>query len=190
MSHDPYVYPGTNVLRNLFGIRNPARLRSVEYAATTARMATGPDYPLTADGYRATRRFLFQDIFDWAGDLRTVPLAKGNTAFPPPTFLERSLHDRFRQAALIAFATLDSATFCREAAHHIAELNAMHPFREGNGRTMRVHLQQLARSAGLVFDPARFAPREWMEASIVSFHGDEEPMRHVIAQGILLAHED
>ena len=61
---DPYVCPCTVVLQNGFDARNPVRLAVLEYAATRARAAEGPTFPLSADGYRATHRHLFQDVFD------------------------------------------------------------------------------------------------------------------------------
>ncbi len=59
MEDDPYVYPGTEVLRNRLDERDPARLAVLEYAATRARAAEGPTFPLSVDGYRATHRHLF-----------------------------------------------------------------------------------------------------------------------------------
>lgn len=75
--------------------------------------------------------------------------------------------------------------FARGAAHHIAELNAIHPFREGNGRTMRLHLRQLGEQAGHEISLKRIGANAWMDASIRSFRTiDEQPMQRVILDAI------
>ncbi len=86
--------------------------------------------------------------------------------------------------AIGGFAGMDALTFAAKAAHHITELNAIHPFREGNGRTMRFHLEQIAHQAGHRIHLAGIEARAWVGASAASFRGDEQPLVRVIGQAM------
>ncbi len=185
---DPYVYPGTATLRNRFGLRDPGLLRVAEYVATRARGLDAPWFPLTPEGFKATHRHLFQDVFPWAGQVRTVELTHPRNAgpFAFARLIEGALSRQFRDlAAGGGVAGLDAAAFAARAAHHVGELNAIHAFREGNGRTMRLHLQRLATGAGHRLDTSRLPAEAWNEASNVSFHkGDDGPLASVILRGM------
>jgi cell filamentation protein len=81
-SDDPYVYPGTQTLRNRLDITNPKELSRVERSLVTDRIAQGiPQGPFDLTHLRAIHRHLFQDIYDWAGQLRTVEINKGGHQF-------------------------------------------------------------------------------------------------------------
>lgn len=92
---DPYVYPGTDVLRNKLGLRDNAMLRLVEYAYTADRATNAPRFEMSAAGYRATHKHLFDDLYDWAGKMRTVVLTKNDDTFAMPMAVETSLAQRF-----------------------------------------------------------------------------------------------
>ncbi len=151
---DPYVYPGTLTLRNWLGLTDAALLRLAEYAYTRQRTADAPPFLLTPYGFEATHRHLFGNIFPWAGQVRTVGLTHpwDQNPFAFPNLIDGSLARQFRALSADSnLAGLDPATFAAKVAHQIGELNAIHAFRDRNGRTMRLHLRQLAARAG----PAR-----------------------------------
>lgn len=182
---DPYLYPGTDVLRNRFGIRDAGLLRLAEYAATTRRATDVTVLPLAARGFLAAHRHLFQDVYDWAGKPRTVTLAKGGSMFALPHAVGPSLEKRFADLAAKKYLRgLAAEAFAAGAAHHVSELNAIHSFREGNGRAMRLHLQQLAAQAGYHLDQERLPAKAWIDASIAAFGGDEAPLADVILGAI------
>ncbi len=95
---DPYVYPGTFTLKNTLGLTDPALLRIAEYAITQLRERDAPSFPMTPDGYKATHRHLFGDVFSWAGQTRTVGLThpKHEMPFANPQFVEGTLAKQFR----------------------------------------------------------------------------------------------
>ena len=94
-------------------------------------------------GYRALHHHIFQDVYDWAGEYRTVNIAKTHLFCLAP-FIEKEMGRQFRELnAENNLQRLDMDTFADRAAHHIIELNAIHPFREGNGRTNRLFLEVL-----------------------------------------------
>jgi cell filamentation protein len=190
MAGDPYVYPGTDVLKNRLGIRDAGALRTFEYGATIARALTAPYFPLTALGYKTAHRHLFGALYDWAGQSRTVDMSKGETVFARAAYIDASLQECFDNLAKAGFLHgMAPAAFAAASAHHISEINAIHPFREGNGRGMRLHLKQLAAQAGYQLDINDIAGPVWMQSSIAAFNGDEGPLARLIGNVIGLNRE-
>ncbi|RZM36950.1 MAG: cell filamentation protein [Sphingomonas sp.] len=182
---DPYTYPGTDTLRNRLGITEEKTLTEAERRLTQARGAEAArlTFPATADGYRSLHRHLFQDLYDWAGQDRTVNIAKGGSSFAAVPYLARELDKLFADArAKEGFRGLPRDEFFDRLGNHINEINAIHPFREGNGRTMRHHAAQLARDAGHPIRIASIDKTAWMEASRHGFlTGDHRGMTAVLA---------
>lgn len=175
---DPNCYPGTTVLKNKLDLRDRAKLEAFE-AEITAQRASEPlpagalDYP----HYCAIHRHLFQDIYPWAGEIRTVRIAKDGNWFCYPEHIDRQMSNLFgRLTREKHFKGLSAAAFAVKAAHFLAELNAIHPFREGNGRTQLSFLTLLADQAGHPFDLDRLAPEAMLDATVQSFRGNEAPL--------------
>jgi cell filamentation protein len=179
---DPYCYPGTSVLKDLPGLRTQAELDVFEAVATTKRAEEPlPVGRLNHTHYRAIHRHLFQDAYSWAGRLRRVRVTKGNNTFCFPENIGREMKELFGWLeSENHLRDLDSETFAAKAAHMLAELNAIHPFREGNGRTQNVFLDVLAARAGHPLDFERLYPPDMLQAMIASFGGDEQPLAKLI----------
>lgn len=180
---DPYCYPGTSVLKNRLGLRDQAELNSFEALITTQRsdepLRLGP---LDVDGYRGIHRHLFQDVYDWAGEFRTVRIARQGSMFCYPEHIDREMDLVFDAlAAGDEFKGLQPAAFASRAAHLLSDLNAIHPFREGNGRTQNVFLTILAERAGHPLELGRLRPQELLDAMIAGFSGNEQPLGDLIA---------
>src|SRR5580658_2175212 len=92
---DPYLYPGTNVLKNLRGLTDPGLLARFEARRTHRRITELIDTPLTGKfdiaHFKAIHRYIFQDVFEWAGEFRTVNISKGSHLFGLAAFLEPAL---------------------------------------------------------------------------------------------------
>ncbi len=181
---DPYCYPGTSVLKNRLDLRTQSELDEFEAMITTQRA----DEPLPVgqqdyDHYRAIHHHLFQDIFDWAGEIRTVRITKGDNTFCYPENIDAQMYRLFGElAAAKQLCGLNVEDFAAKAAHVMAELNAIHPFREGNGRTQNVFLSILAERAAHPLDFERLNPPDMLQAMIASFGGNEEPLARLIRQ--------
>lgn len=185
LARDPYSYPDTDTLRNRLGITDDTMLTEAERRLTLARgaQAARMNFPNSADGYRALHKHLFQDLYDWAGADRTVTIAKDGSSFAAPPYIARELDKLFADmAAKGDLRGLSRDDFFDRLGNHINELNAIHPFREGNGRTMRHHATMIARDAG---HPIRIASIDmvlWMDASRHGFlTGDHRGMASVLA---------
>jgi cell filamentation protein len=185
--HDPYTYPRSTVLRNRFGITNATELDRVERRLVTARIAEGvPTGGLDLPHLRAIHRHLFQDIYDWAGELRTVEITKGDHQFQFCRFMQTGMADVHRRLDQGNFLRgLSPEDFANAAGPIIADVNYVHPFREGNGRTQLFYLQQLADQAGHPLDLARLNPAGWIAASRAAHDADYTPMIAEIARAIL-----
>lgn len=171
---DPYAYKGVNVLKNRAGLRHAALLEAFELEMTTLRSEEPlPKGRFGPAHYRAVHKHLFQDVYAWAGKDRTVRTSKGGNTFCYPEHIGSSLSklfDRLRYAPFTGGASLED--FARAAAAFLAELNAIHPFREGNGRAQLAFLFLLGARAGHPLDLSKIQRDSMMTAMTRSFHGE------------------
>lgn len=179
-----YCYPGTTVLKNKLDLKDAAALADFE-AEITVQRASEPLPPGRLDDkhYRAIHRHLFQDVYDWAGEIRKVRIAKDGNWFCFPENIDKQMMDLFSWLAEEKHLKgLDRSAFARKAAHFLAELNAIHPFREGNGRTQLSFLAVLADQAGHSFDMDKLKPEAMLKATIASFDANEAPLAGIISK--------
>jgi len=186
MDH-PYCYLGTDVYRNKENIREKDELEAFERQHSADRLLTLPhNLPTTVDGFREIHRYILQDVYDWAGEYRTVTTGRG-APFCKAEFIDAEMNKRF--AAIKADNNLRGLApeeFAARAAEHSCELNAIHPFLDGNGRTQRAFLEVLAEQAGHRIELARIDPDAWNEAAKVSYYRqDYRPMRDIIAGALV-----
>ena len=182
---DPYVYPGTGVLRNLAGLHDADTLADHEAQASTLRLAQLAAIRLEGaydlPHLQEFHRFIFQDVYSWAGELRSVPLAKPGSMFALPEHIESYTAEVLRQLAVEGrLCALSRNQFAERLTHYYAEINAVHPFREGNGRAQRAFLRQLALDAGHTLTWEHLDSQALVHASQHSFQGDNRPMRELI----------
>lgn len=180
---DPYCYPDTTVLINKLDLREAARLKAFEAEITSQRAAEPlPDGALDAAHFQAIHRHLFQDVYDWAGKIRTVRISKDGSMFCYPENIAAEMQKLFGQLATAHyFRGLPPHIFVEKAAHLLSDLNAIHPFREGNGRTQLVFLTLLADQAGHPLDLDRMNPERMLAGMVHSFASDESGLQDVIA---------
>ncbi len=140
-----------------------------------------PSGPLTPAYYLAIHHHLFQDVYEWAGKIRSIRISKGSSAFCYPEYIDRELIALFaRLAADNELRGLDRTRFAEKAAAFIAELNAIHPFREGNGRTQLSFLVVLSERAGHPLDLSRLDPKAILAATITSFSADSQRLADIV----------
>lgn len=174
-TYDPRACYGT--LRNLFDERDDAVLSTIEYGVTFRRQRELErglvPIPRTydADHVRAIHRHLFQDVYEWAGEFRSVNMAKGaGRGFGDVTTgeVDQLLDDVRQRIADTDWGRLDRDRFGEQAATVFAYLNQAHPFREGNGRTSKVFMEHVAERSRFTLDYRRVTPAEWNNASELS----------------------
>lgn len=170
---DPYCYEGAIVLKNIPGLQDQAALDEFEKRMTAQRSEEPfPAGRLSVSHYRAIHHHLFQDVYPWAGRFRTVRMSKGESAFCYPEHISREMNGLFANLKAQQYLCgLSKADFVRPAAEFLATLNAIHPFREGNGRTQTAFLVLLASRAGHHLNLDRLSPDQFLTAMIRSFQG-------------------
>lgn len=184
MNVDPYVYPDTGVLRNLLGISDAEHLRVVEAGLSYVALGDLASRDLPGDYDLAhlqdSHREIFGDIYPWAGEIRVVAIAKSDL-FCLPQHIEAYAGDVFTALAKERYLRgLSREAFVDRLAHFFAEVNAIHPFREGNGRTQRAFFSQVAAEAGWVIDWSGLDPDENVRASVLALRGDNSPLRALL----------
>jgi len=185
MTSDPYVYPATSTLRNRYELRDPDELASLEADLTTRRLAELAERPLPGrydlPHLQAFHRRIFGDVYGWAGELRTVAIAKGDL-FALPQHIAPYLTDVLaRLSAEDYLRGLDRHRLAERLAFYLAEINSVHPFREGNGRTQRAFIGQLAQDVGHRIAWERLDPERNIEVSQAAHRGNTEPLRALLA---------
>lgn len=179
---DPYTYKNSTVLVNKLGLRSQAELDAFEAEISSARAEEPlPDGSMDFEHYKAIHHHLFQDVYQWAGQVRTVRIAKGGNPFCFPENIEGQAHKLFNDLRSADYLrNLGVRTFAVRAAHFLAELNAIHAFREGNGRSQLTFFALLVDHAGNPLKIEKLNPDEMLAAMIASFDGDEHRLADVI----------
>lgn len=181
---DPYCYPNSRVLKNKLDIRDRDTLLEAERRLSKYRNEELFNSPLVGhydfDHLQRIHKYLFQDIYDWAGEVRTVDIAKGNLFCR--TFAIASEADRIftELKSEKCLKNLPINQLGARLAYYLAEINALHPFREGNGRTQREFIRQLAYQNNLFLSYAGITQDEMITASKASLKLDYKPLQELI----------
>ncbi|EHB48805.1 filamentation induced by cAMP protein Fic [Mycolicibacterium rhodesiae JS60] len=155
-----YFIPGTSILRNRVGAQTIDELRHAENDLVEARVLELREVPsLLGDRsydlayLQAIHRQLFHDVYDWAGDVRTVGIEKGDESFCPPGSIAQPMdHVASEIHRLKYLKSVPEADLARTVAYLYDYVNFAHPFREGNGRATRVFFDLLLSERGIGLD--------------------------------------
>lgn len=183
---DPYCYPGTSTLRNRFAIHDSRFLSEIEAIYSQQRLAELYTHHPVAGRFGLTHlsrihRFIFQDVYPWAGQLRTVRIHKEQTTFAYPENIPdeaKRIFDALRQENYLLKTPLTELS--ERLAWYIAELNVLHPYREGNGRALRAFLRTLLLRRGVMLHFERLEPTEWLHASVAAYVGNLAPLKNLL----------
>jgi len=149
-------YEGTLCLVNKMGIRDEAALELVEGEITTLNAAALEANPLPGAfdfaHYKQIHQYLFEDIYDWAGEIRDVDMSKKTTHFVGADDIERIAGHLFKRVQALGRPAKRLSSYAKNIAQVYHDVNMLHPFREGNGRTQRSFFTQLIRAAGCDID--------------------------------------
>ena len=168
-----YCYKESDVLVNKFDIRDNKKLEEIERKIVLAKL-----YELRQNNrigdfdvnhFVGIHKFLFEDIYPFAGLFRTENIAKGNFSFAEWEYIEDELKrilDQLKEENYLQ--NLDREMFIKRLSYYMEELNVLHPFREGNGRTIREFIRQLAYKNGYVLNLKNIKPKDMLDACIRS----------------------
>lgn len=182
------------VLKNKKGITDLYTLQTEEEAALAGAYSlllgeVRSDTPITNELIRYVHKVIFGDLFDWAGRWRTVKISKDETVWPPPDFLESAMQEFERDVLRLysASALTDDDAFCTAVGHIQGEFLAIHPFREGNARTIKLVTDLLAAQTQrlpLKYDMSAAGTTTYIEAAKAAMLKDYAPMTAIIPEAL------
>lgn len=168
-----YCYKGTNVLINLLNIRDNKTLQMAESRIVATKLFELRKNEMIGnfdvEHFIKIHKFLFEDIYPFAGKFRTENIAKGYFSFAEWEYIDtelRKLLEKLHKSNLLKNDT--RVVLVKDLAYYLAELNVLHPFREGNGRTIREFIRELAYKNGYLLDLQKVEPSEVYDAFLKS----------------------
>ncbi len=182
-------YKGTTCLINKFDIKDEKILKELETTITLSKIAEYNLNPLfctfDVSHYKAIHKFIFEDIYDWAGEYRTVNMTKKGTKFANSDDIEDLMERSFnRLKTLNYFQNSDFEVFVNNIVEFYCTTNMIHPFREGNGRTQRLFISQLIDMNGYYIDLFDIDTDELMIATIQAANGVKDYLIEIFTKAI------
>ena len=187
---DPiYCYDGTDTLINNFNIKDSKSLKKIERTLTSARLIQLYKNPLNLNydvkHLKAIHHFIFQDIYPWAGKFRRVDISKG-ALFCHAAYIEDQIHKLFlklKKDNYLKGLAFDDLVI--KVSYYLSEINAIHPFRDGNGRAQREFVRELLIPLNYHVDYSKIEPDFMLKASIDSFNGNNDLMNKLFIKCIV-----
>lgn len=167
---DPYIDQESGILKNKLGIKNADDLREAEGNMISFYDAAMDEIPRTRDliELRAIHKRLFDKIYDWAGELRIVEIGKSDEYFLDYTYIGNGARFVFNELSSENYLQgLNRDDFVKRLAYFYEQLNFIHPFREGNGRTQRIFWQRIANDAGYIINWPKIVGDALNQASMI-----------------------
>lgn len=182
-------YENTSVLINKFDIRDENQLNALEQSMTSVLIAKASmDISfenIDFEFYKSLHRYVFSDIYEWAGEVRTVNISKKGTSFCPVEKIEENglrIFNNLHKSNLLK--ALEGDEFTDKFVELYCELNYLHPFREGNGRIQRLFLSMLLKYVGKKIDFTEIDEDLFMIATIKSVSGDIFMLKDIFKEHI------
>jgi cell filamentation protein len=187
IGQDPYCYRNSRVLKNKFNLHNDEILKEAEREITTLALQqikfAPPPYDLNY--LRTIHRLLFANLYDWAGELRSIKMSKFDTVFCIPERIEPEAHKIFQTLEKEdCYIHNSHQELVKNMAELYAELNMIHPFREGNGRTQRIFFEHLALNCGYAINWGVVSNDHWIKANIDGVNCDYQSLQNVFESAI------
>ena len=182
-------YEGTSCLINKLNIRDEEKLNFVESQITihkTAELANAQDFgSFDFSHYKAIHKYLFNELYEWAGEIRTVNMSKKGTSFVDVSEIESVASACFKRLQdKNYFKNQDFDDFIEDIVDFYCTTNMLHPFREGNGRTQRIFISQLIQFNGFSIDFDKIDTDELMMATIQSANGIKDNLKKIFETAI------
>lgn len=182
-----YCYLNSDIYINKLNIKERKALTSLEADLSAHRLMQLMIKPIRGKfgivHLRRIHEYIFQDLYDFAGKFREEDITKGTTIFCKSQFIQPNLEILLDELkAENHLANLDKNAFIKRLAYYMAELNILHPFREGNGRTIREFIRQLALKNGYDLDWSQIEGDLLLQAMIQSAHMDFSLLERCLEQ--------
>lgn len=168
-----YCYPNSNTLINKLDIKDEKTLQKYEAKITAAKLLAlrqkGIIGNFDIEHLNKIHTYLFEDIYPFAGKFRNENIAKGVFRFAEWEYIEPELQRLLKQLKDENYLSgLSKKELAEKLAYYLSELNVLHPYREGNGRTIREFIRELALKNGYNLNLSKVSPQDFLNASIES----------------------
>lgn len=174
-----YCYPNSDILNNKLNIKDKNKLNIAEREFTSLRLAEIEKNQIKGifdfKHLQDIHQYIFQDIYEWSGKIRSVNIAKGNMFCYSKNILSYGelIFRKLKEENFLM--TTEEKNICDRLSFYMSEINALHPFREGNGRAQRVFISSLGNVSGYEIDFKQVTNAEMIEVSSIAFvKGHEE----------------
>lgn len=173
-----YCYPGTDFLINKENITDAKALDEYEADVTIIRQYELEIEHIVKGKFGRTHlkrihKYIFQDIYPFAGKYRVENISKGSTDFCKSEFIEDNLGKILKELKNDGYLRgISAEEFAGKAAYYMAEINMIHPFREGNGRSIREFMRQLASYSGHIINWSLIDKEILLNATIAAVYKD------------------
>lgn len=190
ISRSVYYYKDFDVLINKENIKDANALAEYEADMTMLRQYQLEKEQMVKGRFGSTHLkrihgYIFQDIYPFAGKLRTENIEKGSTFFCKSQFIEENLNSTFSNLAKDRYlVSLNAEEFSQKVAYYMSELNMIHPFREGNGRSIREFIRELAMNCNYIINWSLIEKETLLGATIIAVNKDLQPLKKCILQVI------
>ena len=188
VEHDQYCYPDSDVLVNLLDIQDPQELAEAESEFSAERYRTYESRHLSLADFsfehlQHLHHHLFQDLYEWAGQVREVDISKGSTRFCTCSRIQPEATKLF--ALIPNLAGLNNENdLITKVADLYCEMNILHPFREGNGRVQRFFFEELLFTLGYELRWPQISKETWIDANIAGYDLNLAPLKAIFSQAI------
>jgi cell filamentation protein len=187
---DPYAEPGSDCLSNKLGITDPEMLAEAEFRLVSIREVQASRSSIPGNfglGHlQKFHHFLFQDVYTWAGKTRTVDISKPGGHFCHWRYVDDEVSTVLAELAQDGYLVgFNRESFISSLANYYGELNVRHPFREGNGRTIRAFLRQLGAAAGYQLDWSELSKSENIEACRIHLNTTDATMLKAVLDPVV-----
>ena len=185
-NYKDYFYDGTEVLMNKLDIRDQDELNNTERSLVSLRISELNQNPIPGnfdfEHLKSINKYLFQDLYEWAGELRKCEMEKGVIfcLYSNLEFFASSIFAKLQEDSY--FISLSYDEKISKLVELFADINALHPFREGNGRTQREFIEELAKVNGVNLDLTKIGQQTMIQASYRSINGDNRQLADLFAE--------
>lgn len=181
----PHLIEGTSILKNKPGFTEQASLTAFEKTVFSYRSMDAPEGDFSTTHLKKLHEHLLQDVYEWAGTFRDVPISKGDSRFCQPQYIEQQVEIGTRMVHIEKMKAMKPEEFAGRLADIVGELNAAHPFLDGNGRTIRTYAQKVAKAAGYDLEIYKLKGEAWNRASEISFlQADNSRLARLLGQSL------
>ena len=176
-----YTYKGTDVLKNKLGIKDEKLLKEYETRIVAFKIATISTLTLpmdyTPERLKFIHKYFFEDIFYFAGEYRQENITKENFRFSEYEYIEDNINQIFSKINIEEMKKMSFKDFIERLSYIMTELNVLHPFREGNGRTIRELIREICFDCGYVIDWYEINHDDILKASKMAIFDETEQIK-------------